>query len=148
MPQAFTGILDFHTTANTHGLDQNCYYCAVAALCGMTVEEFFHRSEIMQQDTATPDEILALWKEGGVGNVAYAVLNHDNQLLPVVQTMPVNCGVGLAYTRANGTGHMVVLAKDAHQVVRCIDYQQNPPAVAAFPPEAGIVAVHIFYKTP
>jgi hypothetical protein len=62
--------------------------------------------------------------------------------------MPLGTGLGLAYTRANGSGHMVVLAKNDHGIVKCIDYQQNPPAIADFPPEENIVSVHVFYKQP
>lgn len=149
MPQGFSPILGLSTTANTYGLDQNCYYCTVAALSNMTVEQFFHISEIMQQDTATTDEIVALWAEGKVPNVAYTRFvdgsDFDRQ---VVQAMPRGYGLGLAYTRPNGSGHMVVLAKDNHGIVKCIDYQQYPPAIVDFPPELNIVDVHVFYKTP
>jgi hypothetical protein len=152
MPQAFTPILPLTTTANTYGLDQNCYYCSVAALSNMTVEQFFNVSEIMQQDTATPNEILSLWAEGGVPNVNYIVFNGLNSVFNVGQTvvtnMPKGQALGLAYTRQDGSGHMVVLAKDNNDLVRCIDYQQNPPAITPFPPEAGIVALWVFYKTP
>ncbi|MCA6384534.1 MAG: hypothetical protein IM605_02500 [Cytophagales bacterium] len=149
MPQAFTPILDIHTTANTFGLDQNCYYCSVAALSNMTVEQFFRITEIMQQDTATPDEIVALWAAGNVTNVTYTQFVRGNDFdQHIVQKMPLGTGLGLAYTRANGSGHMVVLAKNDHGIVKCIDYQQNPPAIADFPPEENIVSVHVFYKQP
>ncbi|UCD85820.1 MAG: hypothetical protein JSU92_06390 [Deltaproteobacteria bacterium] len=149
MPQAFNPILRIDKTANTYGLDQNCYYCSVAALSNMTVEQFFHISEIMQQDTATPDEIIGLWAEGNVQNVAYEkFVSGDDFDRDVIQAMPRGSGLGLAYTRANGSGHMVVLAKDDNGIVKCIDYQQNPPAIADFPPEENIVSVHVFYKTP
>ncbi len=149
MPQAFSPILDIGKTANTYQLDQNCYYCSVAALSNMTVEQFFSISEIMQQDNATPDEIVALWKEGNVPNVTYTVfVRGDDFDRNVLQKMPRGCGLGLAYTRQNGSGHMVVLAKDVNGVIKCIDYQQNPPTIANFPPEPNIVSVHVFYKTP
>lgn len=149
MPQAFSPILNLQTTANTYGLDQNCYYCTVAALTNMTVEQFFHISEIMQQDTATPDEIVELWAEGNVDNVAYVRFDNGNDFdRDVIQRMPQGSGLGLAYARVDGSGHMVVLAKDNHGVVKCVDYQQNPPAIADFPPEGNIVSVHVFYRTP
>lgn len=95
MPQAFNPILRIDTTANTYGLDQNCYYCSVAALSNMTVEQFFHISEIMQQDTATPDEIVALWAEGNVGNVAYTqFVSGDDFDRAIVQAMPRGSGLG------------------------------------------------------
>lgn len=149
MPQAFSPILNLNTTANTYELEQNCYYCSVAALSNMTVEQFFRISEIMQQDTATPDEIITLWRDGNVSNVAYAMYVSGDVLdREVIQTMPLGCGVGLAYVRANGSGHMVVLAKDTNSIVKCIDYQQNPPAIADFPPETNITVAYVFYKTP
>ena len=149
MLQAFSPILDLTKTANTYGLDQNCYYCSVAALSNKTVKEFFNISEIMQQDTATPDEIIKLWNEGGVHNVAHTVFVDDRDFYrQVTETMPRNAGLGLAYTRQNGSGHMVVLAKDNDGIVKCIDYQQNPPKVVNFPPERDIVRVHVFYRTP
>jgi len=149
MPPAFRPILDFRTTANSYGLARNCYYCSVAALSNMTVEQFFRVSEIMQQDTATSDEIRGLWAEGKVENVAYVAF-HDGDGFDrqVIQAMPRGSGLGLAYTRADSTGHMVVLAKDDHGSVRCVDYQQNPPTLTAFPPEGQIAAVDVFYLTP
>jgi hypothetical protein len=149
MPQAFAPILALATSANTYTLTHNCYYCTVAALNNMTVEEFFRVSEIMQQDNATPDEIVDLWKEGGVPNVAYhQFLSGDTFDRQVVQAMPRNYGLGLAYTRADGTGHMVVLAKDMQGIVKCVDYQHDPPTLSDFPPEPNITSVHVFYKTP
>ena len=133
MPQGFQPILHFSITANTYGLDQNCYYCTVAALSNMTVEQFFHISEIMQQDTATPDEIIELWRQAGVENVGYtAFVDGDKFDREVLRPMPPGYGLGLAYTRSDGSGHMVVLAKDETHVIKCIDYQQNPPALADF----------------
>ncbi|HEX8556654.1 MAG TPA: hypothetical protein VF668_01055 [Pyrinomonadaceae bacterium] len=152
MAQAFTPILPFTTTANTYGLDQNCYYCSVAALSNMTVEQFFNVSEIMQQDTATPTEILALWAEGGVTNVEYLAYTGPNTVSDVSQTvikdMPKGQALGLAYARQDGSGHMVVLAKDNNGLVRCVDYQQNPPTITPFPPEPNLIAMFVFYKTP
>ena len=60
MPQAISPILDIDTSANTYGLDQNCYYCSVAALTGRTVEDFFQLFETMQRDAATTDGIVGL----------------------------------------------------------------------------------------
>lgn len=149
MPQAFNPILNPATTANTFGLDRNCYYCTVAALSNMTVEQFFHISEVMQQDDATPDEIIALWNEAGIHNVAYTSFTRGDEFeRTVLQPMPRNSGIGLGYTRQDGTRHMVVLAKDERGVIKSVDYQQNPPRISDFPPEGNIVSVHVFYKTP
>lgn len=149
MPQAFSPILDIHTSANTYGLEQNCYYCTVAALNNMTVEQFFHISEIMQQDTATSEEILNLWHEAGINNVTYEEFENRNKFdMEVIHNMPAGHGLGLAFRRANNKGHMVVLAKDKNGVVKCIDYQQNPPRITNFPPEDNITKVYLFYKTP
>ncbi|WP_426400903.1 hypothetical protein ACN9M1_26600 (plasmid) [Ralstonia sp. R-29] len=148
MPRSFSPILDIGTTANdiNQNLDQNCYYCSVAALSNQTASQFFQRAEIMQQDTATLDEIQALFAAGGVQNVAVRAYNDDATFRgDFLNPMPNNSGVGIAYTRANNTGHMVVLAKDINGVVKCVDYQQNPPAVADFPPEANITTVNVFY---
>ena len=149
MPQGFQPILRPDITANTYGLDQNCDYCTVAALSNMTVEQFFHISEIMQQDRATPDEIIGLWTQGGVPNVAYTRFERGDEFSQqVIQSMPPGYGLGLAYTRADGTGHMIVLAKYDDGTIMCIDYQQNPPTITGFPPESNIVNVYVFYKTP
>lgn len=149
MPQAFNPILNPGTTANTFGHDQNCYYCTVAALTNKTAEQFFHISEVMQQDCATPDEILGLWSEADIHTVAYTTfVRGDDFDRKVMQPMPRNSGLGLAYSRQDGTGHMVVLAKDEQGVIKCIDYQQNPPRISDFPPEESLASVHVFYKTP
>lgn len=149
MPYGFRPILNPGTTANTHGLYQNCYYCSVAALSNMTVEEFFKISETMQQNTATPNEIVQLWAAGNVLDVEYRVyVDGDVFVTDVIQGMPRGCGLGLAYTREDGSGHMVVLAKDENDVVKCIDYQQNPPTITDFPPPGeDIRSVHVFYRT-
>lgn len=148
MPRTFAPILNVGTTANdiNGNLDQNCYYCTVAALNNTTVSQLFQRAEIMQQDTATLDEILQLFAAGGVQNAGYRTYN-DNATFQsdFVNAMPKSSGVGIAYTRSNTTGHMVVLAKDDNGVVKCVDYQQNPPTITDFPPEDNITTVNMFY---
>jgi len=103
-------MLDLATTANTFGLQNNCYYCTVAALSNMTVQQFFHVSQIMQQDTATPQEILDLWAEAGIENVSYRTFaGGDDFDAAVLQIMPLNHGLGLFYLRVAGPGHMVAI---------------------------------------
>lgn len=83
----------------------------------------------------------------GVQDVAFRVYNLGEAFArEVVQTMPGNTGVGLGYTRQDGTGHMVVLAKDINGIVKCIDCQQYPPTIVDLPSENGVVSVHVFYK--
>ncbi len=147
MPKAFKPILDINTTSNTYGLDKNCYYCTVAALRNQTVEQFFKDCEIMQDDFATLDDIINLFAEGGMDNIAYRAYNEGGNFYnQVILNMPRGCGLGLAYTRKNTkSGHMVVLAKDNNGIVKCVDYQQNPPTIADFPPEPNIEKVYVFY---
>lgn len=148
MPQGFTTLRNSALSSNSHGLTQNCYYCTIAALLGTTTDELVAHTETMQQDTANAGEIVSLMNEAGIPGAAYASFTNREALNAALNSLPPNTAVGVAYTRANGSGHMVVAARNASGQTAYIDYQNNPPTVTADIPEAfgTIIGAHIFYR--
>lgn len=154
MPKGFTNVRFAGSSGNTHGLDDNCYYCTVAALLGKTVEELFKQTEIMQQRTANEDEIIGLFKEAGVSDITCVATTDPQAVYNAIKWFPSGESVGLAFTRQGGSGHMVVATRDdgyvnnfVNEGVRLVDYQQAPPKVTGFPSETGIIRYLIFYKS-
>ncbi len=149
MPHAFSGILDIDKTANSFGLDDNCFYCSVAALLGKTVNELIDETEIMQDRTACTEAVLDLFREAGVDDIAFRIYEDRQSLEGDFANFPRNSGLGLAYDRSDAPiGHMVVLARDNDGVVKLVDYQQSPPSITDFPPEGrnNIARCYVFYR--
>ncbi len=154
MPRGFTNVRFPGSDSNTYGLDDNCYYCTVAALLGNTVEELFKDVEIMQQCTANEGEIIDLFKEARVSDITYVATNDPQAVYNAIKSFPAGESVGLAFNRQDGSGHMIVATRDdgyvnnfVNQGVKLVDYQQSPPKVTGFPSETGIVRYLIFYRS-
>ena len=148
MPNAWTGIRHYTQSTNNYGFDQNCYYCTTAALLGTDVDTLINHTEQMQQDTASAGEIVALFASVGV-KVQYAEFDNEHAASHFLLQFPNNSAVGFAYTRQNGSGHMIVAARDdtAPHRVRFVDYQQQPPPVYVnMVHEPTIVRVLIFFQ--
>ncbi len=151
MPQAFTTLMPFYESVNTYGQIENCYYCTIAALLGMTTDSLVNRSEIMMQDTATSDEIVQLMNAAGIAAANYTDYTDTDglhTLIDLLDTLPPGQAVGLAYNRVNGTGHMIVAYKDENDVTGFIDYQTTPPTVTQeFPePISTLTSFTLFYS--
>ena len=140
---------------NSFGQDQNCYFCTVAALLGMSTSALVAKAQTMMQDTAQLDEVIDLFRDAGTP-ASHRAGNDVAGLHTFLLGMPNGHACGLAYNRANGTGHMVVAQRDdgsypfhTYPRVRIIDCQQRPAKVSTFPPENGvnIIMYHVFYKT-
>lgn len=155
MPRGFQNVRFVGSNVNTYHLNDNCYYCSVAALLGASVEELFKAVEIMQQrDGAYRDEIAALFREAGVSDISYYETANPQDMYNAIMSFPNGESVGLVYYRADRTSHMVVATRDDGYVnnfvnagIKCVDYQQEPPRVAGFPPEPTIVQYLIFYRS-
>ena len=154
MPKGFTNVRFAGSDVNTYHLCDNCYYCSVAALLGNTVEELFKKIEVMQQTGANQEEIKALFREAGVSDIACEATTDPQLAYRAIKSFPAGESVGLAYFRQDGSGHMVVATRDdgyvngfVNEGVKCVDYQQNPPRVAGFPPEPTIVQYLVFYRS-
>ena len=142
---------------NPHRLNLNCYYCTIAALTNRTVLDMVAETEIMQQDTATLDEIMYLFHEAGVS--AAMMRFYDYTLSPqqlwaqtydyLDRALAAYEAMGLAWTRQpeidkNGlfspaTGHMTVVAKDGNGMIAVLDYQSGNLEVISreHPPEGA-----------
>ena len=132
---AFTTLRSEHLTSNSFGQNQNCYYCTIAALLGVTTSELVSVSETMMQDCAKESEIIELMNNAKIpGPVAIRVQNLG-QLTNLMSTLQNGSGVGLAYTRINGTGHMIVAARYPDGRGVCVDYQTSPPTITPDFPE-------------
>jgi len=140
---------------NPHRLNLNCYYCTIAALTNQTVHDMVAATEVMQQDQATLDEIMCLFRKAGV---PVALMNFYDYTLPAQQlwehtynyidrALAEGEAAGLAYKRQPGvdrngffspaSGHMVVVAKDGNGVIAALDYQSGSLEVLSqkHPPE-------------
>ena len=148
MPQGFTTLRSSALTTNSFGQNQNCYYCTVAALLGISTSELVGLSETMMQDTAGPDEIVALMTSAGIPGATYLHFTTLPLLEAAVGSLPSGQAVGLAYTRTNGTGHMIVVARNATGQFGFIDYQASPPSVTATFPEPihTVTSMHLFFR--
>ena len=148
MPNSWTGIRHWQLTTNNYGLDQNCYYCTVAALLNTDVDTLIRVTETMQQDTATSDEVATLFADANCP-VVYRAFANEGAAAAFVSNFPDRSAVAIGYTRGNGTGHMVVAMRwsSAPYGVRFIDYQQSPPGVYdSLAHEGAIMAYTVFYK--
>lgn len=152
MPRGFNNISPYFSQVNSYGQNQNCYYCTVAALNGVTTDALVNHSEIMMQDTAQVQEILTLFRAAGNTDIEFVEV--ATPLLVQVwmaASIPDQEAVGLAYRRIDNSGHMVVLIK-ANATLSCLDYQAihfqmgTPPRFMPFPPEQGISRYYIFYR--
>jgi hypothetical protein len=149
----FTNPLFIGKTSNTTGLNDNCYYCTVAALLGKTVSELLAQTEIMQNSGGGfTDEIKQLFNEAGVNLILMNESANAQTMYQNLLTLANGSAVGLEYRRTGGTQHMVVAVRDSGYVngfvnagVKCVDYQQNPPKVTGFPPEPGLVAYRVWF---
>jgi hypothetical protein len=154
MPSYFRNPLMGLRSTNSHGQDQNCYYCTVAALFGTDTNDLVKHTETMMQDNASADEIVALFKSLGV-QVVYESTNDAAALYGALSKMGNGEACGFAYTRQNGSGYMVVVQRDTgaypfhtYPGLRVFDYQAKPVAVGSFPPEGGvnIILSYVFYR--
>jgi hypothetical protein len=154
MPRGFKIVRFAGSGVNTYQLCDNCYYCSVAALLGYTVEELFKKIETMQQTGANKEEITALFREAGVSDIACDATTDPQAVYHAIKSFPNGESVGLAYTRQDGSGHMIVATRDdgyvnnfVNEGVKCVDYQRNPPKVTGFPPETQIAEYLVFYRS-
>jgi len=148
MAQGFTTLRNSNLSSNSSGSNQNCYYCTVAALAGITTGELINYTGIAEQNTATAPEILGLMQTAGVAAPTTTTFNNEASLSQALNTLANNEAVGLAFSRHDGTGHMIVAAKNGVGVCAYIDYQKNPPTISqAFPePLANIREAHVFHR--
>jgi hypothetical protein len=158
MPSGFKNCAPINANVNSSGLDQNCYYCTVAALKNVDVKTLVGLTETMQQDTARYDEIRQLFREAGFHAEAYVMrgLNvgeaNADQFCSAVQmdallktTLSAGECCGIAYLRPDKTGHMIVAGRVSNatlspNVIQCADFQ-TPAATRQlqnFPPENGV----------
>jgi hypothetical protein len=147
MPRAWTGIRDWRLSTNSFGLDQNCYYCTVAALADTDVDTLTRITESMQQDTANAEEIAALFGSAGC-TVQYQVFGSEGAAASFISNFPLNSALAIGYSRGNGTGHMVVVARvsGTQHGVQFIDYQMRPPGVySSLAHEGAIIGYTVFY---
>jgi hypothetical protein len=147
MPSSFLGIRDWRLSTNSFGLDQNCYYCTIAALLNTDVDTLVSRTETMQQDCANADEISALFSSAGT-TVQYQVFGSEAAAANFVTRFPNQSALAIGYTRGNGSGHMVVVVRDsgAPLGVGFIDYQMRPPGIYnSLAHEAGVISYTVFY---
>ncbi|WP_312457936.1 RHS repeat-associated core domain-containing protein [Pseudescherichia sp.] len=126
---------------NPHQLNQNCYYCTIAALVNADVNNIVNHTEIMQQDSASLDEIDLLFNQVGV-HVSTQNFN-DHMGSPqdrwqatydyLNRELANNEAVGLAYRRpANvqqnvfspGGGHVVTVTR-SNENIYVLDYQSG-----------------------
>ena len=94
---------DGRRVINPDGLTENCYYCTAAYLGGYrSVHHLVQETEIMQQCRANIDEIRDLFDAAGISY-------RFKRTADWVRAEEL-CGSGeggLAYIRADGSGHMV-----------------------------------------
>lgn len=128
---------------NPHGLNQNCYFCTVAALAHKTVLELVVQTETMQQDGARLDEIVQLFKDAGVESILTCedaasctpqqlwqrTWHRLNQALSPCEALGLAWQRPGAFNQQNvfspGGGHMVVVAKDDNGTIAALDYQSG-----------------------
>jgi hypothetical protein len=148
MPQGFSTLLNSNVSSNSAGLDQNCYYCSIAALLGTDTSSLVTRTEIMQQDTADESHIVALMGAAGIAGPNYLTFHSQLPFEGAIASLPAGQALGLAYRRTDQTGHMIVYAHSALGLRGYIDYQNNPPTCTpAFPEAMGnIVSMALFFR--
>jgi hypothetical protein len=126
MPRGFVQCAPLNADVNPTGLDQNCYYCTVAALHNMDVRARVSVTETMQQDTANRNEVRALVRGCGIAcngfvrqgptSYGYAGNNLSNNaaadaLALIGGTLRTGQFCGVEYHRPDGSGHMVVATR-------------------------------------
>jgi hypothetical protein len=155
MPRGFSLCASLGANVNTFELDDNCYYCTIAALKNTNVKSLITATEIMQLPTAQHHEIATLFRDAGSHAKSYIMKGFCSAeagptdwgsptsieaLMMTVMSAGEYCG--LEYRRPNGTQHMIVCQRAAGNFVNpvvCADFQ-IPPAqrvVQNFPPEDG-----------
>ena len=151
MPRGFENYRQPFLEVNSYGQNQNCYYCTVAALHDTTTHLLVGQTEIMMQDTATTEEIIALFRWAGDASIQVYSCHFPLTLrLFVEANIQIGQAVGLAYGRMNRSAHMVVLHRKPGSL-ECLDYQQpftsinTAPRYLGFPPEPHIVQYFVFY---
>ena len=125
MPRGFVQCAPLDADVNSSGLDQNCYYCTVAALRNMDVRALVSVTETMQQDTANRNEVRALFGAAGLPangfvrqgptSYGYAGNNLSNNaadaLALIWGTLSTGQFCGVEYYRPDGSGQMVVATR-------------------------------------
>ena len=126
---------------NPHQLNQNCYYCTVAALMNVDTNTLVAHTEVMQQDAASLDEIQRLFREV---NTTVSMQNFNENIVSphdrwqetydyLYRELANEEAAGLAYRRpANvqqnvfspGGGHVVVVAR-SNEAIYVLDYQSG-----------------------
>lgn len=125
---------------NTYNLDMNCYYVCAAFLKNMTVEELINKTELMQENCATLQEIKDLFKAAEL--YPYDPTSFNN--IDGVEAFIENSSEGfdndfaLAYVTPPAPGHMVIVHYDAtEQRIEYKDYQQDDQGAMVDPSNSG-----------
>ena len=135
-------VLGIDESVNDLALHDNCYYCTAAALKGMTVSALVTESELMQYGGGgSLESIQELFITTGLSDGSYTTHRSKNSLINEVrQQDPTNASKrwGLAYTRRDRPGHMVILQRGLATGILILDYQQFPMTLTDEIPPATI----------
>lgn len=154
MPGGFDLCSKLRDDINPYGLNQNCYFCTVAALKNMEVGRLVALSQTMQQNGAGRAEIEELFGAAKLSakpfirsglNIAVASpsdwCNSDQAQYIIASSISSGQYCAVDFVRADNTGHMVVAyrQRDQNGSIVCADFQVPPDRrqVVAWPPEGG-----------
>jgi|SRR5262245_22536781 len=121
MPKGFKNVRFPGSDSNTYRLDDNCYYCTVAALLGKTVCE-------PSTDPQSVYRAIRSFPEGESVGLAYVRSDGSGHMIVA--------------TRDEGYVNGFV-----NEGLKLVDYQQSPPKVTGFPPESQITQYLVFYRS-
>lgn len=96
---------------NDFNLNQNCYFCSVAFLKGMSASALVKSTETMQENGSDLDGIRQLMRDANLEFDESGLL-HISEANRIFGLIPDNARFGFAYQRADGSGHMIVGNRD------------------------------------
>jgi len=143
MPRGFDRFAPVDANVNPSGLDQNCYYCTVAALKNVGVHELVSLARTMQHDIANRAEILRPPSWSNAGDNLWNDYSYAHDLIGSILSTGQFCSV--TFRRPNGSSHMVVAARqrgNANDQIVWADFQ-IPPNNRAVNKAASLIDVRI-----
>lgn len=135
---------------NTFKLDDNCYYVTIAKMMGVSVQQLMESVELMQiGGGAQKGEIQELLNSCERPYQLVDVKDlHEAEEVALQNNKGFSKRFGIAFTRANLTGHVVVMQWNSNeQLCEYWDYQMNDKGDNAKNDVSASTPRHVFWFT-
>ena len=143
----FDNVKSPHEMSNTFSLNDNCYFCTVAALHNTTTKELVSNIAEMQEHGAVYTRVIDLFNSAGSEVNAFSYSDFNQLYRDILECVPVGESIGLTYFWETH-GHMVTAKVVAPGIINLVDYQKTPVDSVLFTHDPEIISYMAFFKNP